>query len=247
MAVNLVRSARLFADTGYAYAAKASAGDLIFTAGACPLDKQGKVVAPGDLIAQTRQALANLRTALEDSGAAIEDVVKTTVYVASSDRGELAAAFDEVAAFFGDHDVPSTLLGVAVLGYAGQLVEIEAIAVHLAAVSGLAYAPRRPKLNRYIPAARCGSPPSAGDFLPRPESVPVREVSASWATGGVGLWRGRRGGCRGSACRIRPTLTPGHGWSRTRWRPMREPSGHCPSPSWPRCSGCRRTSGPPWC
>ena len=67
MAVNLVRSTRLFADTGYAYAARASAGDLIFTAGACPLDKQGKVVAPGDLIAQTRQALANLRTALEDS------------------------------------------------------------------------------------------------------------------------------------------------------------------------------------
>jgi enamine deaminase RidA (YjgF/YER057c/UK114 family) len=128
MAVNLVRSARLFAGTGYAYAAKASAGDLIFTAGACPLDDQGIVVAPGDLIAQTRQALANLKTALEDSGAAIEDVVKTTVYVASSDRGELAAAFDEVAAFFGDHDVPSTLLGVALLGYRDQLVEIEAIA-----------------------------------------------------------------------------------------------------------------------
>ena len=129
MAVNLVRSARLFADTGYAYAATASAADLIFTAGACPLDDQGIVVAPGDLIAQTRQALANLKTALEDSGAAIEDVVKTTVYVASSDRGELAAAFDEVAAFFGDHDVPSTLLGVALLGYRDQLVEIEAIAV----------------------------------------------------------------------------------------------------------------------
>jgi enamine deaminase RidA (YjgF/YER057c/UK114 family) len=87
------------------------------------------VAAPGDLIAQTRLALANLRIALEDSGAAIEDVVKTTVYVASSDRGELAAAFDEVAAFFGDHDVPSTLLGVALLGYRDQLIEIEAIAV----------------------------------------------------------------------------------------------------------------------
>ena len=129
MAVNLVRSTRLFPDTGYAYAAKASAGDLIFTAGACPLDKQGKVATPGDLIAQTRLALANLRIALEDSGAAIEDVLKTTVYVASSDRGQLAAVFDEVAAFFADHDVPSTLLGVALLGYADQLVEIEAIAV----------------------------------------------------------------------------------------------------------------------
>lgn len=129
MAVNLVRSARLFADTGYAYAARAGAGDLIFTAGACPLDEQGTVVAPGDLIAQTRQALANLNIALEDSGAATTDVVKTTVYVASSDRGELAAVFDEVAGFFGDHDAPSTLLGVALLGYRDQLVEIEAIAV----------------------------------------------------------------------------------------------------------------------
>lgn len=129
MAVNLVRSARLFADTGYAYAARASAGDLIFTAGACPLDKQGTVVAPGDVIAQTRLALANLRIALEDSGAAIEDVLKTTIYVASGDRGELAAVFDEVAGFFAGHDVPSTLLGVALLGYKDQLVEIEAIAV----------------------------------------------------------------------------------------------------------------------
>ena len=73
------------------------------------------------------QALGNLQTALEDSGATVRDVLKTTVYVASSDRGQLVAAWDEVAGFFGDHDVPSTLLGV-VLGYPGQLVEIEAIA-----------------------------------------------------------------------------------------------------------------------
>jgi len=129
MAVNLIRSPRLFAGTGYAYAARVSEGDLIFTAGACPLDEQGIVAAKGDLIAQTRQALANLRVALQDSGAAIDDVAKTTVFVASSDRGELAAVFDEVAAFFGEHDVPSTLLGVAALGYRDQLVEIEAIAV----------------------------------------------------------------------------------------------------------------------
>lgn len=128
MAVNLVRSARLFAGAPYAYAATVSAGDLVFTAGACPLDEQGTVVAPGDVTAQMRQALANLRVALEDAGAATTDVVKTTVYVATSDRAELVAAWDEVAAFFNEHDVPSTLLGVAVLGYRDQLVEIEAIA-----------------------------------------------------------------------------------------------------------------------
>jgi enamine deaminase RidA (YjgF/YER057c/UK114 family) len=129
MAVNLIRSTRLFPGAPYAYAARASQGDLIFTAGACPLDEQGRVVAPGDVSAQMRQALANLRTALEESGAAIGDVLKTTVYVASSDRGDLVRGWEEVAGFFGDHDVPSTLLGVAALGYPGQLVEIEAIAV----------------------------------------------------------------------------------------------------------------------
>ena len=80
-----------------------------------------------------RRALANLRIALEESGAAIRDVLKTTVYVASSDRDDLVAAWNEVAAAFGDHDVPSTLLGVTVLGYPGQLVEIEAIAAGPAA------------------------------------------------------------------------------------------------------------------
>jgi enamine deaminase RidA (YjgF/YER057c/UK114 family) len=129
MAVNLVRSTRLFPGAPYAYAAKASRGVLIFTAGACPLDEQGQVVAPGDVSAQMRQALQNLRIALEESGGTISDVLKTTVYVASSDRHDLVTAWDEVAGFFGDHDVPSTLLGVAILGYPGQLVEIEAIAV----------------------------------------------------------------------------------------------------------------------
>jgi enamine deaminase RidA (YjgF/YER057c/UK114 family) len=129
MAVNLIRSARLFPGVPYAYAASAGQGDLIFTAGACPLDEQGRVVAPGDVRAQTGQALRNLRAVLEESGAAIGDVVKTAVYVASSDRGDLVSAWQEVAGFFGGHDAPSTLLGVAVLGYPGQLVEIEAIAV----------------------------------------------------------------------------------------------------------------------
>lgn len=129
MSVHLVRSSRLFPGVPYAYAAVVGPAGLVFTAGACPLDEHGQVTAPGDVAAQARQALANLRIALEDSGATIADVVKTTVFVASRDRGDLVAAWDEVAAVFGDYDVPSTLLGVTVLGYPGQLVEIEAIAI----------------------------------------------------------------------------------------------------------------------
>ena len=83
---------------------------------------------PGDVVGQAEHAMANLVTALLAAGADLSDVVKTTVYVASPRRGDLADAWDVVRNRFGDHDAPSTLLGVAVLGYPDQLVEVEAIA-----------------------------------------------------------------------------------------------------------------------
>jgi enamine deaminase RidA (YjgF/YER057c/UK114 family) len=129
MTIRLVRSDRLYADTGYAYASIAARGSLIFTAGACPLDEGGQVVGLGDIRAQASMAVANLGTALAASGATLADVLKTTIFVASAERADLVAAWEVISAAFGDHDAPSTLLGVTVLGYAGQLVEIEAVAV----------------------------------------------------------------------------------------------------------------------
>jgi enamine deaminase RidA (YjgF/YER057c/UK114 family) len=129
MAIHLVRSDRLYADTGYAYASIAARGSLIFTAGACPLDEGGQVVGLGDIRAQASMAVANLGTALAASGATLADVLKTTIFVASAERADLVAAWEVISAAFGDHDAPSTLLGVTVLGYPGQLVEIEAVAV----------------------------------------------------------------------------------------------------------------------
>ena len=141
MAVELIRSRRLFGGVPYAYAATVRGTDLIFTAGACPLDNQGHVVAPGDIAAQARQTLDNLRAVLGDCGATLRDVLKTTVYVASGDRGDLVTAWNEIASAFGDHDAPSTLLGVAMLGYPDQLVEIEAIAAVPAGCSSLPTVP----------------------------------------------------------------------------------------------------------
>ncbi|HEX5189828.1 MAG TPA: RidA family protein [Streptosporangiaceae bacterium] len=128
MVVRLIRSATLYQGVPYAYAASSDAQSLFFTAGACPLDEAGEVVAPGDVAAQARQTLANLRVVLEECGCGFADVLKTTVYVASADRTDLVTAWNEVASAFGEHDAPSTLLGVAVLGYESQLVEIEAVA-----------------------------------------------------------------------------------------------------------------------
>jgi enamine deaminase RidA (YjgF/YER057c/UK114 family) len=127
--VTLVRAGELTDAAPYAYAALPPAGArLVFTAGACPLDGRGATVAPGDVTAQAEQVMANLRVALRAAGADLDDVVKSTVYVASPRREDIVAAWDVVRRHFGDHDAPSTLLGVAVLGYPDQLVEVEAVA-----------------------------------------------------------------------------------------------------------------------
>jgi enamine deaminase RidA (YjgF/YER057c/UK114 family) len=128
--VRLVRSDDLAADVPYAYAATTQAPPrLVFTAGACPLDASGSTVAVGDIAGQAEQVMANLRAALAAAGAALADVLKTTVYVASSSRQDLTTAWEVVRSHFGEHDAPSTLVGVTVLGWPDQLVEVEAVAV----------------------------------------------------------------------------------------------------------------------
>lgn len=126
--VQLIRAASL-ADAPYAYAATAPAdARLIFLAGSCPLHEDGTTASPGDYAAQAAQCVRTLTAALDAAGARLTDVVSTRVLVASSDQADLVAAWDVVHAAFGAHDVPSTLMGVTVLGYRDQLVEIEAVA-----------------------------------------------------------------------------------------------------------------------
>lgn len=127
--VTLIRSSSLSGAAEYACAATAPADSrLIFLAGACPLNEDGSTFGVGDYAAQAAKCLENMSTALAEAGASIDDVISTRVLVASSKQADLVAAWEVVRDDFGDHDVPSTLLGVTVLGYDDQLVEVEAIA-----------------------------------------------------------------------------------------------------------------------
>lgn len=133
-AITLIRSASLSSVAEYAYAATAPAQSrLIFLAGACPLNEDGSTAATGDYAGQAAKTIENMRIALADAGASLEDVLSTRVLVASTRQEDLVAAWEVVRDSFGDHDVPSTLMGVTVLGYRDQLVEIEAVAAVLGA------------------------------------------------------------------------------------------------------------------
>lgn len=117
----------LFPPPGYAHVSIATGASLVLTAGAVPLDGEGNLVGPGDVGAQTQQTIDNLMRQLAAAGATGDDVLKTTVYVVATNGADLVAAWEVVQAS-PIAAAASTLLGVALLGYTGQLVEIEAVA-----------------------------------------------------------------------------------------------------------------------
>jgi len=126
--ISLIRSSSL-ASVDYAYASHVPSDmDLLFLAGSCPLDQDGEVPNIGDYRLQAKLCVENLKVVLNDNEASLEDVVFTRVLVASINQSDLVTAWEAIREEFGDHDVPSTLFGVTVLGYTNQLVELEAVA-----------------------------------------------------------------------------------------------------------------------
>jgi enamine deaminase RidA (YjgF/YER057c/UK114 family) len=119
----------LYKPAAYTQVVTSTGRRTIFVSGQVSMDKDGKLVAPGDFAAQARQVYANLRAALEGAGATPADVVKLTTYVVDY-KPELRALLAEArAGVFGTAELPaSTLVGVQALAEPGYLLEIEAIA-----------------------------------------------------------------------------------------------------------------------
>ncbi|MFG3245933.1 RidA family protein [Streptomyces sp. NPDC048187] len=121
----------LFPPPACSHASVVEAGTrLAFLAGSVPLDAEGKLVGSGDPVRQAEQVIADLTEQLRAVGSGLEQVVSTDVYVVGTDTAALSAVREVVEASglsTGPHS--STLLGVACLGYPGQLVEITATAV----------------------------------------------------------------------------------------------------------------------
>ncbi|MEU9642894.1 RidA family protein [Streptomyces sp. NPDC048188] len=121
----------LFPPPSYSHASVVEAGTrLAFLAGSVPLDAEGKLVGEGDPVRQAEQVIANLTEQVRAVGSGLEQVVSTDVYVVGTDTAALSAVWEVVeASGLGAGPHSSTLLGVACLGYPGQLVEITATAV----------------------------------------------------------------------------------------------------------------------
>lgn len=119
----------LHATPGYHHVTLVQADTLVYLAGQCPLQPSGELAA-GGLEGQTAQVITNILTALKSAGATPEDVVRTVIYVASPEREQLSAVWTQLNAspLAPAFTTASTLLGVAQLGFPGQLVEIDVTA-----------------------------------------------------------------------------------------------------------------------
>ncbi len=110
----------------YRYAQRV--GHQLFVAGQVPHDATGRLVGTEDPYVQASRCLANLGTVIAVHGFSITDVRQLVIYVAG-EQAHLSTAWKAVAEFFGGQVPPATLLGVARLGYTGQLVEVDATVI----------------------------------------------------------------------------------------------------------------------
>src|SRR5438270_12750562 len=107
------------------------AGDTVWIGGQIGSDATGKVVEPGDIVAQYARAIHNVAIALRASGCEPADTVKLTYYVTDikayrDNRSALGAAYRE---FFRTDYPASTLVEVRSLVDPDAMIEIDAVAV----------------------------------------------------------------------------------------------------------------------
>jgi enamine deaminase RidA (YjgF/YER057c/UK114 family) len=113
---------------GFSHATLQEGGRTLYMAGQVGWNAQCEVV-KGDLAAQTRQSLENLRAVLVAAGGAPENIVSLRTYVVNHSPDKLGVVLKEVGAFFGSSTPPpNTFIGVAALALPPLLVEIEAVA-----------------------------------------------------------------------------------------------------------------------
>jgi enamine deaminase RidA (YjgF/YER057c/UK114 family) len=114
---------------GFSHATLQDAGKTLHLAGQVAWDENTNVVGAGDVAAQTRQALLNLKAVLQAAGCTPADVIRLRTYVVNHSPDKLGPILGEIGAFYGDATpAPNTFIGVATLALPEFLVEIEATA-----------------------------------------------------------------------------------------------------------------------
>jgi len=115
---------------GFSQIVTVRGGKTVYISGQTAWDANKRIVGGADLGEQARQALRNVRTAVEAVGGTMADVVSLRIYVVNYKPEDAESVGEALREFFPAEAPPaSTWLGVTSLAVRDFLIEIEAIAV----------------------------------------------------------------------------------------------------------------------
>jgi enamine deaminase RidA (YjgF/YER057c/UK114 family) len=117
-------------EHGFSQIVAASGGKTIYISGQTAWDAQKQIIGGTDLAQQARQALRNIRVAVEAAGGTLTDVVALRIYIVNYRPEQADAIGRSLQEFFPEENRPaSTWIGVTTLAVRDFLIEIEATAV----------------------------------------------------------------------------------------------------------------------
>jgi len=122
-----ISSNRSWSNVAYSRAVRV--GDLIEVAGTTSSGPEGEILHPGDMYMQASEICGIIRSAIEQLGGSVDDVVRTRVFV--TDISQWAAAGRAHFEAFGHMDYPpaSAFYGINELLHPDLLIEVEATAI----------------------------------------------------------------------------------------------------------------------
>jgi enamine deaminase RidA (YjgF/YER057c/UK114 family) len=131
MTRQIINPPTLAAPVGFNHGILVTGGRLLFLAGQDASDAEGRIVGPGDLLAQFEQVLRNLQAVVKAAGGTMQDIVKLNVYVTDRDayRASLKPLGEHFRAYFGSYYPAMALFEVSGLFQEEALIEMEGFAV----------------------------------------------------------------------------------------------------------------------
>ena len=127
----LINPPHLPPPRGFNHGILTEGGRLLFLAGQDASDGDGRIVSPGDLVAQYEQVLRNLQAVVTEAGGTMQDIVKLTIYVKDRDdyRRKLRELGQVHKKYFGAYYPTMALFEITNFFQDENLVELEGIAV----------------------------------------------------------------------------------------------------------------------
>ena len=132
MAKETLNPSELFPSLQYGFSqiVTSTGGKTVFMSGQVAWDREQRIIGPGDLGTQTRQALRNVETAVQAAGGSLADVTSMRIYFVEKQLQEIHHISEALKEFFLSEWAPATTwVGVRTLANREFLIEIEAVAV----------------------------------------------------------------------------------------------------------------------